>query len=173
MTLGSESNVPSGQPGPKSYPYNYSMWAYDANDLIAVKNGTLKPWEVVPYEYWTFDLPLKYPGDVTYKKLLLGAAAYDPIHHKVFLAQQWADASNQAVITVWGVNIPISTPSSSPTATSNPNKVGDLNSDGIVNSFDWAYMNSKWYTNDTTADLNKDGLVNTIDFSIMNQNWLK
>jgi hypothetical protein len=51
--------------------------------------------------------------------------------------------------------------------------IGDFDHNGIVNSFDWAYMNSKWYTNDSTADLNKDGIVNTIDFSMMNQNWLK
>jgi hypothetical protein len=68
---------------------------------------------------------------------------------------------------------PSPTSSPSPTATTNPPVVGDLNSDGIVNSFDWAYMNSKWYTNDPVADLNKDGIVNTVDFSMMNANWLK
>jgi hypothetical protein len=60
-----------------------------------------------------------------------------------------------------------------PACSTNPTKIGDLNNDGIVNSFDWAYMNSKWYTNDSVADINKDGIVNTIDFSMMNQNWLK
>jgi hypothetical protein len=66
------------------------------------------------------------------------------------------------------------TPTVSPSATATPTpKVGDLNNDGIVNSFDWAYMNSKWYTDDPIADINKDGIVNTIDFSMMNANWLK
>jgi hypothetical protein len=51
--------------------------------------------------------------------------------------------------------------------------VGDLNSDGIVNSLDWSYMNSKWFTADTKADLNHDGIVNSIDFSILNNNWQK
>jgi hypothetical protein len=51
--------------------------------------------------------------------------------------------------------------------------VGDLNNDGIVNSLDWSYMNSKWFTADATADLNHDGIVNSIDFSILNNNWQK
>ncbi len=50
---------------------------------------------------------------------------------------------------------------------------GDINKDGIVNSLDWSLMNSKWFSNDTTADLNNDGIVNSLDFSIMNGNWLK
>ena len=51
--------------------------------------------------------------------------------------------------------------------------VGDFNNDGMVNSLDWSYMNSKWFTNDAKADLNRDGIVNSIDFSILNRNWFK
>lgn len=64
----------------------------------------------------------------------------------------------------------------SPTPTSTPSPStpqGDLNNDHIVNSLDWSLMNSKWFTNDSTADLNSDGIVNSLDFSIMNGNWLK
>ncbi len=50
---------------------------------------------------------------------------------------------------------------------------GDLNGDKIVNSLDWSFMNSKWFTTDSTADLNHDGLVNAIDFSLLNANWFK
>lgn len=35
--------------------YRPTMWAYDANDLLRVKTGELKPWEVFPYAKW--DLP--------------------------------------------------------------------------------------------------------------------
>jgi hypothetical protein len=30
------------------------VWAYDANELLAVKAGTKKPWDVVPYTGWAF-----------------------------------------------------------------------------------------------------------------------
>ncbi len=54
-----------------------------------------------------------------------------------------------------------------------PSIVGDFDHNGIVNSLDWSYMNSKWFTADATADLNHDGIVNSLDFSILNKNWLK
>ncbi len=51
--------------------------------------------------------------------------------------------------------------------------VGDFNHDNIVNSLDWSYMNTHWFTADATADLNHDGIVNSLDFSILNKNWGK
>jgi hypothetical protein len=39
-----------GNHGP---PYRPTMWAYDANDVIAVKQGTKNPWDVQPYAKWT------------------------------------------------------------------------------------------------------------------------
>ncbi len=33
------------------------VWAYDALDLAAVKAGTMQPWEVVPYDVLTLDMP--------------------------------------------------------------------------------------------------------------------
>jgi hypothetical protein len=68
-------------------------------------------------------------------------------------------------------NCPATTPAPAPVTP--PTVVGDLNNDGIVNSLDWSYMNSKWFTSDATADLNHDGIVNSIDFSILNNNWQK
>jgi len=52
---------------------------------------------------------------------------------------------------------------------------GDFNNDGIINSFDWSYMNSnnRWLSSDSLADLNGDGVVNTIDYSFLNKNWGK
>jgi hypothetical protein len=49
--------------------------------------------------------------------------------------------------------------------------VGDLNSDGTVNTLDWGIMNADWFTSNTQSDINGDGLVNSIDFGLMNQNW--
>lgn len=39
--------------GPHAYPYRYQIWAYDAKDLLRVKEGTLKPYEPRPYSVWT------------------------------------------------------------------------------------------------------------------------
>src|SRR3989338_3752043 len=68
---------------------------------------------------------------------------------------------------------PTPSPIPSPNPTPSGTLKGDLNNDKIVNSLDWSIMNSRWYTNDTTADLNSDGIINSLDFSIMNGNWLK
>ena len=48
--------------GPCAYDaddyYNY-YWLWDVNDLLAVKNNTLMPYEVRPYEYGIFDAPFQ------------------------------------------------------------------------------------------------------------------
>jgi hypothetical protein len=50
--------------GEHAYPYRFQMWAYDLNDLLQVKAGTLLPHEVQPYDWWTFELPGE--GNFTY-----------------------------------------------------------------------------------------------------------
>jgi hypothetical protein len=41
--------------GTHAYPYESHVWAYDANDLLAVKNGTKQSWEIRPYATWKLD----------------------------------------------------------------------------------------------------------------------
>lgn len=40
--------------GDHAYPYTEFVWAYDVNDLLAVKQGTKKPWDIAPYTAWAF-----------------------------------------------------------------------------------------------------------------------
>lgn len=40
--------------GDHSYPYTSFVWAYDANDYVAAKNGTKSPQDVIPYTGWSF-----------------------------------------------------------------------------------------------------------------------
>ncbi len=40
--------------GGHAYPYIQYIWAYDANELLAVKTGTKSPWQVSPYAGWPF-----------------------------------------------------------------------------------------------------------------------
>ena len=77
--------------GPHAYPYEYAVWAYDARDLLAVKNRARAPWDVKPYGAWKLDVP----GAPPHARLL--GAAYDPATGRVFLAQAYADGDNPVI----------------------------------------------------------------------------
>jgi len=83
-----------------AYPYVHRLWAFDALDLQAVKDGSLDPWEVMPYAYW--DLP----GIGTENEALVpyGGLAYDPASRRVYIARGTGDAENfgsTPLISVW------------------------------------------------------------------------
>ncbi len=71
--------------GTHAYPYRYQVWAYDANDLAAVRRGTLAAQRVQPYAVWNFSLPREDSG-----QHLVGGAAYDPATRRLYLSQQCA-----------------------------------------------------------------------------------
>jgi hypothetical protein len=73
------------QKGTHAYPYLYQVWAYDANDLIAVKNGQKYPWDILPYATWNFDLP----GSNSLHHV--GEAAWDPQTRRLYLAARNSD----------------------------------------------------------------------------------
>ena len=50
---------------------------------------------------------------------------------------------------------------------------GDFNSDQLVNSLDFSYMNDKWNLSDQLSDVNRDGAVNSLDFAYLSNNWLQ
>ncbi|MEO8680094.1 MAG: hypothetical protein ABI665_13665 [Vicinamibacterales bacterium] len=75
----------SGDKGSHAYPYRYQIWAYDLNDLAAVKAGTRQPWEVVPYGVWPFDLPTPEPS------VKLGGVGYDAERQILYVSQMGAD----------------------------------------------------------------------------------
>jgi hypothetical protein len=74
----------SSAKGTHSYPYANSVWAYDARDLVAVRNGTKQEWEVIPYSVFDLDLP-RSGGAII-------GAAYDDATGLIYLSQTWADA---------------------------------------------------------------------------------
>jgi len=61
--------------------YSYEVWAYDANDFLAVKNGTKQPWEIRPYTTWFFDVPT--PEGAKH----LGGVAFDPATNRLYVSQ--------------------------------------------------------------------------------------
>jgi hypothetical protein len=84
--------------GNHGYPYVSRVWAYDANDLVAVKNGKKQPWEVLPYTTWTFDLPFE-----SENRGIMGAA-YDAATGRLFLSAQYGDTDGYPLIHILQVN---------------------------------------------------------------------
>jgi hypothetical protein len=99
---GAECNDPAdNSKGTHAYPYKYQVWAYDANDLVAVKNGTKQQWEPRPYALWNFTLPFEKAND--YHQF--GGAAYDPSTGRIYVAQGCADSNCGPIIHVFKVNV--------------------------------------------------------------------
>ncbi|MEO8680888.1 MAG: hypothetical protein ABI665_17685 [Vicinamibacterales bacterium] len=71
--------------GQHAYPYNYQVWAYDLNDLAAVKAGTRQPWDVRPYGVWPFAFPTSEPT------VRIGGVGYDPARQIIYVSQLLAD----------------------------------------------------------------------------------
>jgi hypothetical protein len=70
---------------PHAYPYRFQFWAYDLNDLAAVRSGSKDPWQVVPYAVWPFELPIDEPSK------RLGSVAFDPARRRLYVSQLLAD----------------------------------------------------------------------------------
>jgi hypothetical protein len=84
--------------GPHAQPYRYQLLAYDANDLIAVKNGTKKPWQVQPYNAAS---PWVLPQFNNYDPRG-SATAFDPETGRLYIR---ADVGNQPTIDVFQIKM--------------------------------------------------------------------
>lgn len=83
---------PSGSSkGSHAYPYAFQIWAYDVLDLLAVKYGQKQPWDVRPYQTWTFELPF------AHLTRQLGGAAYDPATKRLYLSASYGDGSQPLI----------------------------------------------------------------------------
>lgn len=102
--------------GEHSYPYRYQVWAYDLNDLLAVKAGTLQPHEVEPYDWWTFELPFE--GTNTYNwetdtpnpdpapdNHNLSGMTYDPATRRVYVSVDRGYYAGYSVVHALNVDI--------------------------------------------------------------------
>jgi hypothetical protein len=83
--------------GTHAYPYVHQVWAYDALDLQAVKEGMQQPWEVLPYAIWRLD-EMDSAGGAT-----IAGAAYDPGSGRVYLTERYGE--NPAV-HVYQITVP-------------------------------------------------------------------
>jgi len=83
---GEECNDPvDPYQGTHAYPYVHQVWAYDALDLLAVKNGTKQPWEPRPYALWRLS-EMDATGSAT-----IAGATFDPASGRVFITERYGE----------------------------------------------------------------------------------
>jgi hypothetical protein len=107
--------------------YQYQVWAYNVEDLIAVKNGQKQPWAIQPYEKWDFDFP-QFDG-----AKYIGGVAFDSNSGRLYVSQKSGEKGqyvNKPLIHVYQVAVPSPAPEApgrtSPVIeliTANPNPV--------------------------------------------------
>ena len=89
------SDLCDGSKGTHAYPYRHQIWAYDANDLLAVKNGAAQPWEIRPYAIWALS-DMDSSGCAA-----ISGAAYDPTTNRLYVA---ADYGDEPIIHVYTID---------------------------------------------------------------------
>jgi hypothetical protein len=81
--------------GTHAYPYVYQVWAYDALDLLSVKNGEKNPWDIKPYAVWQLNFPF---GNAN---AIINGAAYDPDSQRIFISEAYGDNYGMPLIHVY------------------------------------------------------------------------
>ena len=92
--------------GNHAYPYKPRVWAYNAEDLAAVKTGAKYAWDVLPYAIWDFDFP--YIDETKNGLRDIGQVAYDPATQRLFVSQLSTDNPGYArfpIIHVYRLNL--------------------------------------------------------------------
>jgi hypothetical protein len=72
--------------GQHMYPYAHYLWAYDALDLLAVKNGTKNYYDVRPYYYGEIKFPF---GSADCADA--GGMAYDALNNRIYISAMYHD----------------------------------------------------------------------------------
>jgi len=85
-----DCGAPGFDKGEHAYPYRGYVWAYDANELAAVKAGKKRPWNVRPYATWELALPNVGSDEI-------GGVAYDPATGRIFVSQRLADGERPVI----------------------------------------------------------------------------
>ena len=86
--------------GTHAYPYQHQVWAYDAIELVSVKERLREPWEIRPYATWTLD-DLDTSGNAR-----MTGAGYDPLTGRLYIAQAYGDYPR---IDVFRLTVPVDT----------------------------------------------------------------
>ena len=75
--------------------YQYQIWAYDIDDFMSVRNGTLAAWEIKPTSVENFNLPT--PEASKY----LGGTAFDASTGRLYVSQKTAGLGGTPIIHVY------------------------------------------------------------------------
>lgn len=89
--------------GPHAPPYQYQILAYDANDLVAVKNGTKNPWDPRPYAVIVLNGGAMVPGNTNAN---LKGATYDPATGRLYVTGDYGD---RPIVEVFQITTPSGT----------------------------------------------------------------
>lgn len=107
--------------GPHGYPYKHMVWAYDANELLKVKQGLKAPWDVVPYGSWYLTDMDNNSGDAQ-----MSGATYDPGTRRFYVVAK--SGGNTPTVHVYEISNAVLQPP--PPATT------EICGDGIDNDLD-------------------------------------
>jgi hypothetical protein len=78
---------PMDEKGPKGYPYRLVAKLYDLNELVNVKQGTKKPWDI--RQYATVELPGSNPG------VFVTSGTYNPVRGEYYLIRNSGGGINE------------------------------------------------------------------------------
>lgn len=121
----------NGSKGTHNYPYRSQVWAYDANDLISVKNGQKEASQVTPYAVWELDSSFT---DIQ-------GVGYDPVTQRMFVSAVCEDTGCAPIIKVYQINnVTGSTPTPVPSVTISANPAA-INSGG-ASTLSWTSTNT-------------------------------
>lgn len=84
--------------GTHAPPYRYQVWAYAAEDLLAVADGSRESWSIQPYSVWELELPFS-----TLQRRI-GGVAYDPATQRIFISQREADENRYPLIHIFSLS---------------------------------------------------------------------
>lgn len=87
----------SSSKGTHAFPYVHQIWAYDATDLIAVKDGERQAWDVRPYAVWRLN-EMDSSGSAGIR-----GAAFDPAGGRLFVTEEYGE---NPVVHVYRITIP-------------------------------------------------------------------
>jgi hypothetical protein len=94
-----------GYCAPQANDYSQYYWLWDVNDMLAVKNGTMSPFEVRPYDYGNLVTPFE-----SYAHQI-GGGDFDPASGLLYLTIQRADTAqgtyaNPPVVVAYQITAP-------------------------------------------------------------------
>lgn len=99
--------------GDHAYPYIHQVWAYDANELVAVKNGLKRPSDVRPYATWRLD-EMNDTGSAT-----ITSAFYEPATSRIYVTAGYGSQPRVHVYQVSGGGT-VTPPATTPPVTTPP-----------------------------------------------------